>query len=314
MFSSLVPLRAFMETARLLSFSRAAESLGITQSAVSKQVQALEQQLGVQLFERHRRALVLTPAANAYLPYAAEALARLEEGRLAARLSTGEEPPYTTLEISASPAFAAQWLIPRLGRFLGTGERKAQIRLRPRLPDLRPAAEHFDLEIRLGGGRWPRAHASYLLGREMALVASPVLLQGRRIRMPADLSGLPILGRAQRGYDWAEWSAAIAPGWSPEGHANLIFEGFSVLVPAAVAGLGLAICPLFLVLEELETGRLVRPLGECVRARHAYHAVVPAGAPHQILRDRFLDWLQAEAKLTRLRLDALLRPGHSTME
>lgn len=304
MSSSLSALRAFVEVARSQSFTRAAETLCVTQSAVSKQVQALEHQLGFRLFQRSRRALLLTPAGDAYLAYAADAVAMLEEGRAIGQEVAGEKRSGSTVEISASPGFAAHWLVSRLPRFLSSSP-STRLSLRPRLPDLSPVTERFDIEVRVGGGRWPDAHATYLLGREMALVASPGLLSGRPIESYKDLEGVPMLQRAQRGYDWKEWGELVAPD-SQLGSPELLFEGFSVLIPAVIAGCGLGICPLFMVLDELQSGRLVRPLRECVDARYAYYAVVPAGAGRNSARDRLLDWMVAEAQATQARLQTYL--------
>lgn len=298
-------LRAFVETARWQSFTRAAETLCLTQSAVSKQVQLLEQQLGVRLLRRAPQGLSLTPAGSAYLAHAAEALATLAEGEARARQLAGSEEAGGSVELSASPAFAAHWLIPLLPQFVAIAP-TTRLLLRPRLPDFTPATERFDLEIRLGRGRWPDSQATYLLGREMALVASPKLLAGRSIRRAEDLSGLPLLQRAQRGYGWDEWAEAAAPQWDRTASPELLFEGFSVLIPAVVAGCGLAVCPLFLVLDALERGELVRPLGECVIGSSAYYAVIAAGAGRNAAREQLLEWLLANAQATSERVARLL--------
>ena len=304
MSTSITSLRAFVEVVRTQSFTRAAETLCLTQSSVSKQVQALERQLGFRLFQRSPRALVLTAAGTAYLAYAADAIALLEEGKAAGQDVAGRKGASSVIEISASPAFAAHWLVSRLPRFLAASP-GTRINLRPRLPDQSPVTERFDIEVRVGAGRWPDAQATCLLGHEMALVASPGLLAGRRIESWQDLKDLPVLQRAQRGYDWMEWRKAAAPEW-PVGGAELLFEGFSVLIPAAIAGCGLAICPLFMVLDALRQGTLIRPLKECVRTRYAYHAVVPAGASRNSARDRMLDWLLLESQQTQMQLRSFL--------
>lgn len=290
-------LRAFVETARWRSFTRAAETLCLTQSAVSKQVQMLEQQLGVRLMGRAPQGLSLTPAGCAYLAHASEALTALAEGEARARQLAGDAKSGGAIEFCASPAFAAHWLIPRLPRFVASSP-STRLLLRPRLPDFAQASERFDLEIRLGRGRWPDAQACYLIGREMALVASPKLLANRQVNTPRDLSGLPLLQRAQRGFGWDEWAGAAAPEWDRRDAPELLFEGFSVLIPAVVAGCGLAICPLALVLEPLQRGELVRPLGECVEGASAYYAVVASGAGRNSAREQLMEWLMAEARST----------------
>jgi DNA-binding transcriptional LysR family regulator len=132
------------------------------------------------------------------------------------------------------------------------------------------------------------------------------LLAGRQIRGAQDLGGLPLLQRAQRGYGWDEWAEAAAPHWDRSRSPELLFEGFSVLIPAAIAGCGLAVCPLFLVLDALERGELVRPLGECVLGASAYYAVVPAGASRNAAREQLLQWLLQQAQASSARVDRLL--------
>jgi DNA-binding transcriptional LysR family regulator len=310
MTASISTLRAFLEVARFQSFTRAAETLCLTQSAVSKQVQMLEQHLGFALFHRARGALTLTAAGSAYLAHAAEAMATLAEGQALAQELVGEAASQWSVELSASPGFAAHWLVSRLPRFL-SAHPGTRLTLRPRLPDFAPVSERFDVEIRLGAGRWPNARATYLLGREMALVASPALLDGRRISRAQDLAGLPLLQRAQRGYDWREWAASALPGFDSTQAQGLLFEGFSVLIPAVIAGCGLAICPLALVLEPLRNGQLVRPLRESIRSRHAYYAVVPADAGRNLARDRLLDWMAVQARESESDLQAWLQAQHS---
>ena len=309
--TSTAALRAFIEAARWQSFTRAAETLSLTQSAVSKQVQMLEQQVGAQLLRRTAQGLALTPSGSAYLTHASEALATLEEGEARARQLAGGAHTAGLVELSASPALAAYWLIPLLPSFRANYP-DTRILLRPRLPDFARDSERFDLEIRLGRGRWSQGQSTYLLGQEMALVASPKLLAGRSVQSPEDLSGLPLLQRAQRGYDWNEWAEAAAPRWDRSTCPELLFEGFSVLVPAAIAGCGLAICPLFLVIDALQRGELVRPLGECVTSASAYYAVAPAGSSRNSAREHLLAWLQAEAARTSERVQSYLRSGVSS--
>ena len=302
-------LRTFVEVARSQSFTRAAETLCLTQSAVSKQIQALEEQVGARLFVRRDKSLSLTASGRAYLSHASEALALLDQGRAAAQMAAGEKEPGAAVEIATSPAFAAQWLVPRLRGFRALAPHTRLV-LRPRLPDHMPQSERFDLEVRVGAGRWADARATYLMGREMALVASPDVV-GRGPLSWNELQDFPLLQRAQRGYDWAEWGATMAPGWRTPASTSLLFEGFSVLVPAVTAGLGLAICPLFLVIDQLENGTLVRPLGECVHSRESFHAVLPAGTAEHTTRDRLLGWLHSEAQQTNLRIQQHLAQPHS---
>ncbi len=302
-------LKTFVEVARSQSFTRAAATLCLSQSAVSKQIQALEAQVGARLFVRRDKSLGLTASGRVYLSHASEALALLDQGRAAAQMAAGEKEPDASVEIATSPAFAAQWLVPRLQGFRALAP-QTRLVLRPRLPDCAPQSERFDLEVRVGAGRWADARSAYLLGREMALVASPGLV-GRQPLAWQELQGFPLLQRAQRGYDWVEWGSTMAPGWWPPGSTSLLFEGFSVLVPAVTAGLGLAICPLFLVIDQLESGTLVRPLGECLHSRESFHTVLPASGSASTTRDRLFDWLHGEAQQTNQRIQRYLAKPRS---
>ncbi|MFC3338650.1 LysR substrate-binding domain-containing protein [Paracandidimonas soli] len=311
MLHSVAELKAFIEVARSGSFTRAAETLCVSQSAISKRIQSLEEALDIALFIRTGKKLSLSAAGNVYLTHANEALALLESGHGLAREVAGQEAMASApLEISASPAFATHWLIARLPDFHRLYP-SCPLSVRPRLPDLASTSERFDIAIRLGAGRWANARSHYLLGREMALVASPALLRQHRIRSIQDLQGLPLLHRAQRGYDWHEWAQAMAPGQHIPMQANMVFEGFSVLIPAIKAGLGFGICPLFMVQSELQSGELARPFMEQVSSRFTYHVVLPKSTSNTHVRDRFLVWLKEQADTSRDELTLYLDRARS---
>lgn len=298
MSHSVAELKAFIEVARSGSFTRAAETLCVSQSAISKRIQNLEEALGIELFIRTGKKLCLSAAGNVYLTHVNDALALLESGHGLAREIAGQDMASASLEISASPAFAAHWLIDRLPSFHQLYP-SGRLSVRPRLPDLASTNERFDIAIRLGAGRWANARSHYLMGREMALIASPALVRQHNIRSIHDLQDLPLLRRAQRGYDWHEWEQAMAPGQTIPTRTNMIFEGFSVLIPAIKAGLGFGICPLFMVLHDLQRGELVRPFMEQIPSRFSYYVVLPKNTSNAQVRDQFLDWLKEQADATR---------------
>lgn len=280
---SLVTLRIFTASAHHLSFSRAAEAVHLTQSAVSKHVKALEERLGVELFVRHARGLSLTEAGRIYLDEIAPALEQVD--RAAARIQAlrADENRFA---LGVPPAIA-DWLTPRLAAFLDRHP-ALTVTIRPRQASgaqggaARSVAP--DAEIRFGDGRWPGARARYLIGREVSLVASPALLARRRLREPLDLArpGAPALLRhVLVPHAWAEWSAAVGlerdaldVAEAPE------YEQYSVLLPAVLAGLGVAVAPRFLVATPLEAGTLVAPFGEIATSRFGYHYVVPDRLRH----------------------------------
>jgi DNA-binding transcriptional LysR family regulator len=289
--SSLTSLRVFLVAARRLNFSRAAEDLNLTQSAVSKHVQSLEERLGSALFKRTPTGLRITHAGAVYHEKVAAALRLIEE----ADSLVAHPDVRVNLNIAVSPSFAQFCLIPRMREFFDLHS-EVRLNIRPRLMVPRDRQERFDAEIQLHGGHVAGMTSAYLCGREMGLVIAPSLLKARRLRRPEDLSCVTLLKRAQRGCGWDEWRAAMAPDWEgPSEHAPE-YEGFSLLLPAVLNGLGAAVVPLCLVGEQLAAGALVRPFGETVVGRYGYHLMHPRpnqGGPYL---DTFCEWVGRMAK------------------
>lgn len=288
--NSLTSLRIFSGAARQLNFSRTAEDLHLTQSAVSKHIQALEARLGTALFKRMPTGLRLTHAGAVYLERISAALRLIDE----ADAQVSHPNARVALNIAVSPSFAQCCLIPRLQDFF-TSHPGVRINLRPRLVSTREKAERFDAEIQLHTGHAAGMTGQYLCGREMCLVAAPALLARHPVDRIEDLARVPLLKRAQRGYGWDEWKSAMAPLWPGPGMEAPEYEGFSVLLPAVLHGLGVAIMPLCIVAQYLSSGALVRPFGEAVEGRYAYYLMQPRpnlGGPYL---DAFCSWLAAQA-------------------
>ncbi len=297
---SLTSLRIFLASARHLNFSRAAEELSLTQSAVSKHIQALESRLGVSLFKRLPAGLRLTYAGALYLERVGAAMRLLDE----AEALVAAPDARVALNIAVSPSFAQFCLIPGLREFF---EEHPDIRInvRPRLVHGREKAERFDAEIQLHTGHMSGMSAQYLCGREMALIGATALFARKPVRTIADLATVPLLKRAQRGYGWDEWKSEVAPLWPGPAATAPEYEGFSVLMPAVLNGLGVAIAPLCMVLDPLRAGQLQRPLGETVEGRHGYYLMRPrpdVGGPYL---DAFCDWIMARAALLNDDVNAL---------
>ncbi len=276
--NSLTSLRIFAAAARTLNFSRTAEAMHLTQSAVSKHIAALETRLGCALFKRMSTGLRLTHAGAVYLERIAAALRLIDE----AEAMVSHPNTRVALNLAVSPSFAQFCLIPALPEFF---ERHPGVRVnvRPRLLYGRDRTERFDAEIQLHTGHVSGMSAQYLCGREMALVAAPALLARTPVCSVADLDKVTLLKRAQRGYGWDEWRAEMAPMWPGPPASAPEFEGFSVLLPAVLNGLGAAVVPLCMVLQQLQDGRLVRPLGEAVEGRYGYFLLQPrpnVGGPY----------------------------------
>ena len=286
---SLKGLRAFEAAGRYLSFTRAAEELHVTQAAVSHQIKALETQLGVRLFRRAPRGLLLTDAGQAYLAEVREAFRRLAQAtdHLLARDVAG------VLTVSVLPSFAARWLVPRLPRF---SARHPEIDLRIATDDRTVDfnRENVDVALRYGRGDYLGLQADHFLSEEVFPVCSPALLRKKHpLREPADLKYHTLL-HDDLPTTWAMWlkvagAAEVDPTRGPR------FTDSSMVIQAAVGGQGVALGRSALAADDLAAGRLVRPFPLSLPADSAYYIVYP---PHTANRPKiaaFRAWLLAES-------------------
>lgn len=304
----LVALRAFEAAARHLSFKRAAVELHVTPAAISHQVKALEEHLGLPLFRRLTRALELTDAGRAMLPKLREGfdclLAAVEQARPAAARA---------LAVEVSPAFASRWLLPRLQRF-STAHPDIELRVVSSQQAIdRPDAdrpgdvidpEHAGAEvaIRFGSGRYPGLRSERLFD-DMGYVAvcSPRLLAGAHpLHTPGDLrhhvlvhdDTIPDLAERPT---WAEWlrQAGVTDVDDARGPH---FSNSSLAVEAAIDGLGVALALSPLVSLEIAAGRLVSPFDVHLHTRFAYHLVMAEATAGRPAVQAFRTWLQEEAR------------------
>jgi LysR family glycine cleavage system transcriptional activator len=287
--TSLPGLQAFEATARLGGVSRAAAELHLTQSAVSRQVLALEEQLGVQLFRRVKKRLLLSEAGAAYLHDVRGGLSALSDATEALLATRGRGG---TLKIATLPTFGAKWLVPRLGRFLQTTPH-ITIDLITRLAPFDFAIEQLDGAIHFGGPDWPGAAAHFLKQERMTAVATPALAS--RCTTPADVLKAPLLQITSRAFSWREWLDAnnlAGAAFSP----NLQVETFAMGIEAVLAGLCVGILPTLFVETELATGTLVA-IGPPVESRSAYYFVYPQHKEEYYPLRRFADWLASEIRV-----------------
>jgi LysR family glycine cleavage system transcriptional activator len=290
-------LRAFEAAARLQSFSRAADELNVTPAAISHQVHALEEDLGVRLFHRLNRAVELTPSARVLLPGLSEAFAGIHASvrRLRAHNDTG------TLTITASPSFAAKWLVPRLHRFQ---ERHAAIDVRISASDevVDLSKGDFDLAIRYGTGRYPGLHVETLLQNEVFPACSPRLLEeGPPLRTPEDLSHHALIHDHAADRDplaptWAMWLKAAGVTCVPPA-SGLSFSAGHLALDAAIAGHGVVLAYSSIAAADLAAGRLVRLFSLSLPDLFAYYVVTAPGALERAKVKAFRDWLRQEADL-----------------
>ena len=282
-------LKAFEAAARHESFTRAAEELCVTQGAVSQQVKALEEGLGLKLFNRERQRLVITEAGRDYLAVVRDALDRIAVGteRLLQRQNAG------VLTVSTSPDFAAKWLVHRLGHF-AEAHSGIDLRISATLHHVDFAREDVDLAVRHGDGNWPGLDVARLSAEQLFPVCSPKLLAGRnRLTKPADVLKFPLIHVDDR-KDWTRWLEAAGVTGTELSHGPVL-NRVSMAIDAAVDGQGIVLARVTLAATDLISGRLLRPLAEELRLSKAYWIICPKATAALPKIVTFRDWLLAEA-------------------
>lgn len=283
-------LRAFEAAARHLSFTKAAEELFVTQAAVSHQVKALEQHLGMRLFRRLNRALLLTDEGQAYLPAVSRAFTLLREATHDLRLRDTTGP----LTVSVLPSFAAGWLVPRMGRFRRQWP-DIDLRIDASSEVVDFSRGDVDIAVRYGRGGYPGLHETRLMREDYFPVCSPTLQRGdQALREPTDLRHHTLLhddGHA----DWRTWLLAAGVTGVDAGR-GLVLTDSSMLIQAAIAGQGVALARAVLAADALEDGRLVRPFRLNLPTEYAYYIVCPKDSAEQPKVVAFRTWLLDETK------------------
>lgn len=245
-------LKAFEAAGRHLNFTAAAEELSVTLSAISHQIRQLEELLGVPLFHRTKKGLVLSTEGQLILPDVQEGFDHLASAlsKLEARRGEG------ILTVSMLSTFAMRWFIPRLPRFEAQYP-DIEVRI---TTSLRPAdleREGIDCAIRHGDGEWPGLTATRLFSESLVPVAHPKFAKDKSsLRKPSDLKGQKLLHSQNRRDDWRIWLNAVGEK-GIDYNAGPVFETRSYAIQAAVQGMGIAVMDPELVAEEIAGGRLV---------------------------------------------------------
>ncbi len=289
---SLNGLRAFEAAARHLSFTNAAQELNVTQTAISHQIRRLEEELGIRLFERKSRSLVLTPKGSEYLPGIRAAFQdlRLATDRLL-RKDDGK-----VLTVSMMTSLATKWLLPRLSTFQ---EQHPDIDVRittsSELVDFRRG--DVDAAIRYGRGQWPGLHADWLMADELFPVCSPALLKGpNALKKPEDLARATLLHTTGYAEDWRVWLTAAGLPASIAKNPGLTFDLSFMTVQAAVDGIGVAIGHTAFVQDDIANGRLVAPFDMTLPEDAGYYFVAPLANTKVPKIVAFREWLTAAVK------------------
>lgn len=295
---SMTMLRVFEATARYLSFTRAAEELFLTQSAVSKQIKGLEDQLGRAMFMRGNRGLQLTPMGESFFRDISPLLASME--RATEKVMDCGDVTKLTLHVFAT--LGEKWLLDRFPRF-AQAHPEIEVVFTPMLSSDGLKQLKLDGDFRFGTGIWPGHVSDYLFGREMLLVSSPALLERMGgLSTPADILRFPWLQHFQVPHAWDELSEctpelAAAAKAGPVPQASM-YEFYNVLIRAVINGLGLALVPRVWITSELAAGQLVNPLSIGVKSKFGYYFVVPEHQAELASVASLRSWLALEARQT----------------
>jgi LysR family glycine cleavage system transcriptional activator len=252
-------IRAFEATARLYSFSKAAEELNVTPGAVSQQVKVLEDYLNIELFKRKNRSILLTEEAQVCLPLLSDGLDKLAKGIDMIREQNNQKP----LTITTPPALTSYWLLPRLSDFKQQfPDIDVRIDASNTLADL--INDDIDVGIRFGTGNYPELETEYLFSQNIIPVCSPVLFHQHKLQTPQDLENVTLL-HTQSGFfvrdnthvDWDMWFASVGSSHINPNH-GLHFSQHSLAVEAAIRGQGVALVGDVIVSNELASGQLIK--------------------------------------------------------
>jgi DNA-binding transcriptional LysR family regulator len=304
----MIPFRAigvFFEVASHKSVSAAAEKLGVTPSAVTQQLRALEERLGKALVAKVGRRIRLTEAGEQYFEMISENMERIV---VATDHVRGSQAP-ALLTVRASPSIATKWLLPHLPRFLEANP-DLDVHLDGSNEPTDFTRESIDVGIYHGTGRWPGLHVLPLIDEPFVPVCSPELAAAGSLA-PQDIPAYRMIYSIKAQLQWRDWFGRVgAPGL--EARQRLMFDRSHMTVDAAAASLGIALDSMLMMERELRDGLLVVPVPRVPLVQICTQWIV---CPHQNARRRhvrrFIDWAKAEAEAWRRSLDfaAIFEPA-----
>jgi len=276
-------LTAFEAVARLGSVTEAAAELSLTQSAVSRQILKLEEQLGSALFERQRKRLILTAHGSRYAEEIRAALSQINNATIALQAN----PDGGALNLAILPSFGTHWLAPKLPGFFADNP-GVTLNMSTRLEPFDFAFETFHAAIHYGRKSWPGTESLRLMDEQMVAVAAPDLAVSDGVQ---DLQRLSLQTRP---YAWSEWSKVN--GWPEVARPSMMFDQFATMMRAAQSGLGVALMPDYLVDVEIARGSLREVEGVQRVRMGAYLLVWPEGAGTYPPLKALCGWLEGQAE------------------
>ncbi len=281
-------LRVFDAAARHLSFTRAADELFVTQAAVSHQIKSLEDFLGLKLFRRRNRSLLLTEEGQSYFQDIKEIFSQLTEAtrKLQSRSAKG------ALTVSLLPSFAIQWLVPRLSSF-NSAYPGIDVRIQAVDREVDKLADDVDVAIFYGRGNWPGLRVEKLYAEYLLPVCSPLLLTGDKpIKTPEDLAKHTLLHDASR-RDWQTYPRQL--GLNLNVQQGPIFSHSAMVLQAAIHGQGVALANNVMAQSEIEAGRLACPFNDVLVSKNAFYLVCHDSQAELGKIAAFRQWILAKA-------------------
>lgn len=287
---STAALVSFEAAARHESFTKAAEELSLTQSAICRQIGSLEEFLNVELFRRSRRGVKLTEAGLSYSRRVATQLDAVERDTLSVMGHQGAN----VIELAVVPTFGTQWLLPRLKDFQ-TQNPDVTINLTNRTRPFLFADTEFDAAIYFGDADWSGTQSHRLMSENPMPVCSPQLM-GNKSRLSArELSEMPLLQQTTRPYAWRQWFNSMDMSIARD-MTGPRYELFSMLAQAAMHEMGVALIPPFLIQRELAERRLVIANNHALSSLKAYYLMIPERKVESASLKAFRDWLIEQAE------------------
>lgn len=285
---SLPALSAFEAASRTGSVTSAAKELNLTQSAVSRQIKALEAQLEISLFRRERQTIQLTAAGHAYAREVRAALMRIG----AASLNLRANPSGGTLNVATLPTFGSHWLVPRIGAFLNRHP-NIVVNIVTRMTQFDFRSEAIDAAIHFGENNWAAAESALLMGETVVPACSKALKKRFAFKQPKDLRNAPLLHLTDRPDAWEKWLSK----YSVDANAvhGMLFDNHAAAAAAAMTDLGVALLPRFLFGAEFDEGRLVMAMDRPLEMQSHYYLVWPRDRTTYPPLSMFRKWLVATA-------------------
>ena len=288
-FPSINTLSTFECAARHLNFTRAAEELNLTQSAISRQIRDLELQLGVTLFERIRKRVVLTDAGARFL-VDARYLIEQTEGLVYRTMASAKAD--ATLSVATLPTFGSHWLAPRLPQFLEMHPKLA-VNIESRWTPFSLQEQFFDIAVHFGRPIWAGASCQHLCEEQMLPVAAPRLIERHKVESAHQLDAAPLLHLQTRPAAWRDWFEQNQIEMSDpfSGHR---FDQFSTIIEACVAGLGVGLLPLYLIEPQIANGRLQIIDDRPLQTEDSYFIAIPDDKAEKLGVIEFAKWLKSQ--------------------